>query len=93
MGIRGPKWLVLAALVLTTPDTPGVYELWADEELLRVGVAPDKRHTLRAVLTHELLEERGAATHFRWEISFDPVARQRELVAELEGKSAGRGES
>jgi hypothetical protein len=88
MGIRSPKWLVLAALVLAAPDTPGVYELWDDDELLRIGVA-DKQRTLRSVLTHELLEGRATATHFQWEISFDPVARQRELIAELEDKDSG----
>jgi len=92
MGIRSPKWLVLATLVLSAPDTPGVYELWNDEELLRIGVA-DKRRTLREALTRELLEEGLAATHFRWEISFDPVARQRELISELERKDGGGGES
>ena len=92
MGIRSPKWLVLAALVVASPDTPGVYELWDDEELLRIGIA-DKRRTLREVLTRELLEEQVAATHFRWEISFDPTTRQRELIAELEREDGSGGES
>ena len=65
--------------------------LSADEELLRIGVA-DKRRTLREALTHELLEKHVAATHFRWEISFDPMTRQRELIAELERKDSGGGE-
>jgi hypothetical protein len=80
MSIRSPKWLVLAALVVATPDTPGVYELWDDDELLQVGAT---RESLRKELVHELLERESRATHFSWEISFDPTARERELLAEL----------
>jgi len=80
MAIRSPKWLVLAALVATTPDTPGVYELWDDDELLIVGAT---RGSLRKELTHELLERDSRATHFSWEINFDPAARERELLTEL----------
>jgi L-alanine-DL-glutamate epimerase-like enolase superfamily enzyme len=52
MSIRSPKWLVLAALVVTTPDTPGVYELWDDDELLHVGAT---RESLRKELVHDEL--------------------------------------
>lgn len=80
MAIRSPKWLVLAALVVAAPDTPGVFELWDDDELLHIGAT---RISLRKELMHELLELESRATHFSWEISFDPVARERELLAEL----------
>src|SRR5690349_17834714 len=80
MAIRSPKWVVLAALVVATPDTPGVYELWDDDELLIVGAT---RESLRKELMHELLESDSRATHFSWEISYDPAARERELLAEL----------
>jgi hypothetical protein len=81
MAMRSPKWLVLAALVTSAPDTPGVYELWDDDELLCVRSTHGR--TLRAELVHELLEAHVRATHFRWEIHFDPQARERELLAEL----------
>ncbi|HET7362194.1 MAG TPA: hypothetical protein VFJ70_01345 [Burkholderiales bacterium] len=80
MAIRSPKWLVLAALVAAAPDTPGVFELWDDDELLHLGATRD---SLRKELMHELLERESRATHFSWEISFDPAARERELLAEL----------
>ena len=80
MAIRSPKWLVLAALVAAAPDTPGVFELWDDDELLHIGATRD---SLRKELMHELLERESRATHFSWEISFDPAARERELLAEL----------
>jgi hypothetical protein len=81
MAIRSPKWLVLAALVVATPDTPGVYELWDDDELLCVRGTHER--TLREELVHELLETRARATHFSWEITFHPDDRERELRQEL----------
>lgn len=84
MAIRSPKWLVLAALVLTAPDTPGVYELWDGDELIRVRATHGG--TLRDELVHELLETRASATHFSWEITFAPDARERELLAEFEAE-------
>jgi hypothetical protein len=82
MAIRGPKWLIIAALVTMAPDTPGVFELWDDEELVFVGSS--RNSTLRTQLIHELLEGRCEATHFSWEITFDPAARERELLDEFE---------
>ena len=97
MAIRSPKWLVLAALVVATPDTPGVYELWDDDELMYVGATRD---SLRRELVERLLEHESAATHFSWEITYAPEARERELLAELDGREAwpqqverGRGDN
>jgi hypothetical protein len=82
MAMRSPKWLVLAALVSAAPDTPGVYELWDDDELIYVGGT--QGCTLREQLVHELLEGHASATHFSWEISFHPMDRVRELLDEFE---------
>ena len=76
------KWPVLTALVSGAPNTPGVYELWDNDELLCVRSTQGR--TLRQELMHELLEARTRATHFSWEISFHPDARRRELLAELQ---------
>jgi hypothetical protein len=81
MAIRSPRWLALAALVYATPDTPGVYELWYDDELVYVGSTHGR--TLREELVHELLEADARATHFSWEITFRPAARERELLEEF----------
>jgi hypothetical protein len=78
--IHSPKWLVLAALVSASPDTPGVYELWDGDELLCVR---GTHGTLREELVHELLESDIPATHFSWEITFHPEERARELREEL----------
>jgi hypothetical protein len=88
MAIRSPKWLVLAALVAIAPDTPGVFELWDDDEVVFVGATKGKkegeRSTLRGELVHRLLEDASDATHFSWEITYHPAARERELLAEFE---------
>ena len=82
MAIRSPKWLVLAPLVLAAPEAPGVFELWDDDELIYVGATRGERPSLRKELVQELLERDSAATHFSWEITFDPARRSRELLAE-----------
>jgi hypothetical protein len=80
MAIRSPKWLVLATLVAIAPDTPGVFELWDDDEVVYVGAT----RTLRHELVGRLLDHTSDATHFSWEITYDPEPRQRELIAEFE---------
>jgi hypothetical protein len=82
MAVRGPKWFVIAALVSMAPDTPGVFELWENDELVFVGATHNS--TLRSALVRELLESDHDATHFSWEITYHPAARERELLAEFE---------
>jgi hypothetical protein len=84
MAMRSPKWFILATLVANAPDTPGVYELWEDDELVYVHATHGG--TLRQELVHELLELEARATHFSWEISFAPTEREQELLAEFEAK-------
>ena len=52
--------------------------------LVLVGATRSERSTLRTELVHELLESGRDATHFSWEINYDPAARERELLAEFE---------
>ena len=82
MAIRGPKWFIIATLVSMAPDTPGVFELWEDDELVFVGSTHNS--TLRAELAREILGSDRSTTHFSWEITYRPAARERELIAEFE---------
>lgn len=66
------------------PDTPGVYELWDDGELIYVGST--RGRTLRQQLVHDLIDLPAGATHFRWEICFSPAMRERELLEEYEAE-------
>jgi len=79
--IHSPKWLVLAALVSASPDTPGVYELWDGDRLL--CVRGTHGGTLREELVQEIFARGIAATHFAWEITYRPLERERELLQEL----------
>ena len=83
MAKHGPKWLVLAALVTLAPDTPGVIELWDDDELVYIG-ATRNRETLRTELERELKAHPAEATHFTLEITVHPEDRLRELLTEFE---------
>jgi hypothetical protein len=58
--------------------------LWDDDEVVFVGATRSERPTLRDELVHRLLEDVSDATHFSWEITYDPAARERELLAEFE---------
>ena len=74
MPVRSPRWFILASLLLAAPDTPGIIELWDDDELVYVGEAPE---SIRKRLVADLLEHNDwqETTHFGWEISFEPALR------------------
>jgi len=73
----------MATLVFAAPNAPGVYELWNDDEVVYVGSTRDERHTLREMLVHDLIDIEREATHFSFEITFHPGARERELMDEF----------
>lgn len=71
MAIRGPTWFIVAALVSMAADTPGVFELWKDDELVSVGAIRDS--TLRSALARELLQSDHDAARFDWKITYHPA--------------------
>ena len=83
MPVRSPRWFIIASLLLAAPDTPGIIELWDDDELVYVGEAPE---SIRKRLVADLLEHNDwqETTHFGWEISFEPTLRREELLGEYE---------
>ena len=81
MAIRSPKWFLLATLVAMAPDTPGVFELWDDDELVYVGATSA---SLREELHRHVAAHESEVTHFSWEISYNPQPRERELLHEYE---------
>jgi len=82
--IAAKKWRFTREMVVDAPAHPGIYALWKDGELLRLGVARG-RETIRAKLLAHLETPGAAATHYSWEITRSPVQRAREIVAQLEG--------
>lgn len=72
-------------VIAGAPDEPGVYALWQGDEVIYYGRALGRgsgRSTLRA----RLIEHYAAgvpATHYSWEISREPAARESELLREF----------
>ena len=71
MAIRGPVWFIVAALVSMASDTPGVFELWKDDELVSAGAIRDS--TLRSALARELLQGDHDGKRFNWKITYHPA--------------------
>jgi hypothetical protein len=70
-------------IVLTgAPSEPGVYALWHNEELIYYGRAV-KGSSIRSRLMQHY-DAGVEATHYSWEISHDPVARENELLREYQ---------
>jgi hypothetical protein len=73
-------------MVEGAPAERGVYALWENEELIYYGRASSSAITIQFALLEHLAGRAGActgrATHYGWEITFDPVAREAELLAE-----------
>lgn len=86
MAIRNPKYQLTRVLVQGAPSEPGVYALWEEDELIYLGRATPAA-TIRARLI-EHLERRlcpctERATHYSWELSLRPAAREVEVLQEF----------
>ena len=61
--------------------------MWAGDELLHIGPAPDCGRTLKDSLKQHLFGRcsicAGKATHYAWELSQQPQKRGRELLEEF----------
>ncbi|OGA59992.1 MAG: hypothetical protein A3G81_26165 [Betaproteobacteria bacterium RIFCSPLOWO2_12_FULL_65_14] len=64
------------------PAEPGVYALWQGEELIYYGRAYNGATIRSRLLDH--YESRAHATHYSWEITAEPAARERELLREYQ---------
>ena len=70
------------------PDGPGVYTLWQGDELIYIGRANGGAKTIRSCLLDHYfgsvdpVTER--ATHYSWELTDDPAAREAELLREYQ---------
>ena len=74
-------------MVSGAPNDPGVFVLWENDELIYYGHARGDSMTIQSCLREHL--ERALActenaTHYGWEISANPRAREAELLREFE---------
>jgi hypothetical protein len=86
MPFGGGRYRFTRSMVEGAPAERGVYALWENEELIYYGRASSSAITIQFALLEHLAGRAGActgrATHYGWEITFDPVAREAELLAE-----------
>jgi excinuclease UvrABC nuclease subunit len=81
-----------ARLIAGAPEEPGVYVLWEDGEITYIGHAQGRGATIRSRLvdhfsgTHSPCTRR--ATHYSWEISLKPAAREAALLEEYQQANA-----
>ena len=85
MAIFEKKWLFASSVIEHSPEEPGVYALWQEDEVIYVGRAA--AGGIKTSLLQHLEGRHGActraATHYSWEISLWPTLRESEVLAEF----------
>lgn len=83
--LQGPqprrRYKFTGIVVAGAPSEPGVYALWQGEEVIYYGRAQGEA-TIRSRLLQHLADPAGA-THYSWEISREPAARESELLRDF----------
>jgi hypothetical protein len=92
MEIAGPRYVFTLLGINEAPAAQGVFWLWDHDELIYAGRAVGNQ-TIRACLADHCAGDYGPctqrATHYAWETSNYPVARQAEILEQFE-KQHGR---
>lgn len=87
MPIASPRYAFNATMVSGAPPDPGVFALWEGDELIYYGRANGQGTTIQSRL-RERLESAASctarATHYGWEITSNPRAREAELLREFQ---------
>ncbi len=77
-------WEFSSLMVASAPGEPGVYALWKKGELIYYGAALGGTMTIRSRLGDHFSGRDGGctarATHYSWELSLDPKAREAALL-------------
>jgi hypothetical protein len=87
MPIASPRYALTKTMVAGAPADPGVYAVWENEELIYYGHARGDSETIQSCLKQHLGGSNSCtarATHYGWEISANPPAREADLVREFE---------
>lgn len=79
------RYAFTRTVVQGAPQEPGVFALWQGDELVYYGRALRLRESL---LEH--IGRHAAVTHYSWELSGDPAAREAELLGEFERRHGRR---
>lgn len=85
--IHANLWPFDHETVYDAPETSGVYALWRYGQVILYGRADGAAATIRACLVEHLAGLRAKATrkasHFSWEMSTNPAARERQLLSDF----------
>jgi excinuclease UvrABC nuclease subunit len=87
--ITNPLYRFTEVIIAGAPDNAGIYALWQDDELIYVGramAAGTIRERLAEHFHRRLCPCTEKATHYSWELSLRPAAREAELLQEYEAK-------
>lgn len=82
----GRRYRFNRVVLAGAPDEPGVYALWQGDELIYYGRATRTHEggaTIRSRLMEHFENHPAAATHYSWEISRAPAARESELLEQF----------
>ncbi len=77
----GRRYRFSRVVIAGAPNEPGVYTLWQRDEVIYYGRAQGEATIRSRLLEH--LEAAAPATHYSWEISREPAARESELLAQF----------
>ncbi len=85
--LKLPRFAFTRAALEHAPEEPGVYALFHGEEMIYLGRASTREHSIRRCLLEHQDGARGActmkATRYTWEISVWPAAREAELLKQF----------
>ena len=86
MPITRERFPFSTKLIAGAPEEPGVFALWDDGEIIYLGHAQGRGTTIRSRLVDHFTGVAGPCTrrasHYSWEISLSPAAREAELLSE-----------
>lgn len=87
MPIASPRYVFTATMVSGAPPDPGVFALWEKDELIYYGRALGQAATIHSRLLEHLENKElctAGATHYGWELTSNPRAREAELLREYQ---------
>ena len=87
MPITNPLYRFNDVIIAGAPGNAGIYALWQDDELIYVGRATAIRERLLEHFHRHLCPCTENATHYSWELSLNPAAREAQLLQEYQAKN------
>jgi len=84
--IDQPKYKYTRAMLAGAPEASGIYALWEHDEIIYLGRASGIREALLRHLEKGYCPCTQRATHYSWELSLRPAARELELLQAFQAR-------